>query len=97
MTWVGFLLTLAIAARMTRLIVVDVIAQPLRSWVTGLRGPESRLAVLVHCSWCTGFWVSVAASFGTHWLADRWWWQCFAVACGVSWLYAILAAWLDDE
>lgn len=62
-------LTTLAAARVTRVIVVDKIGEPLRSAVVRWRGESSALAYLVHCPWCMGLWVSAAAVAAVWWLA----------------------------
>lgn len=96
MTWLGLLLTLAITLRITRLVTKDKIAQPFRDAVDRRYGDESMLAYQVRCPWCFGFWVAIAAALGSHWWADEWGWQCFAVACAASWLTGIATLWLDE-
>ena len=71
---VVLLLTTLAAARVTRVIVVDKIGQPVRSAVVRWRGESSALAYLFHCPWCMGLWVSTAAVAAVWWpaaLADR--------------------------
>lgn len=97
MTWLGFLLAFAITLRITRLIVADAIAQPFRTWVVDHFGADSKMAVLVHCQWCTGWWVAIGAALGSHWLTNTWGWQVFATVCAISWLTAIAALWLDQD
>lgn len=95
MTWLGVLLTLAITLRVTRLITLDAIAQPFRDWVTDHFGTDSKLALFVHCPWCVGWWVAIAAAFGSHYWAHQWGWQLFATVCAMSWLTAMAQVWLD--
>lgn len=67
-------LTTLAAARVTRVIVVDRIGQPLRSAIVRWRGESSALTYLVHCPWCMGLWVSAALVAAVWWpaqLADR--------------------------
>jgi hypothetical protein len=89
-------LTLAVA-RVTRVIVIDDVAIPLRRWVITKFGDDSAAGKLVTCYWCAGFWVSLLACLLVHtvtcaagWLP----WQTvaylpittFAVAYGASWV-----------
>lgn len=67
---VVFVLTTLAAARVTRLIVVDRIGQPLRSVIIRWRGESSALTYLVHCPWCMSLWVSAAATAAVWWPAD---------------------------
>ncbi|MCD2263662.1 DUF1360 domain-containing protein [Dietzia aurantiaca] len=67
------LVTLA-SARVTRVIVSDKIGEPLRARIVRWRGETSMLTYLVHCSWCTGLWVSAALVAAVWWpaaIADR--------------------------
>ena len=81
------LLTTLAAARVTRVIVVDRIGQPLRSAVVRWRGESSTLAYLFHCPWCMGLWVSAAL------VAAVWWPAQVADRLGVTtWIALPLAA-----
>lgn len=67
------LVTLA-SARVTRMIVVDKIGEPIRTRIVKWRGETSALTYLVHCTWCTGMWVSATLVAAVWWpahLADR--------------------------
>lgn len=70
------------AARITRIITTDKIAEPFRLFVaTHLRQPEfndagtiqiregSKITYLIFCRWCTGLWVSIPAACLTWWPA----------------------------
>lgn len=71
-------------ARLTRLITVDKLLEPLRDFVIVKcspddnlvinRPPESKLVYLIHCPWCSGMWLSFIAWPVTWYLADldRW-------------------------
>ena len=68
------LLTTLASARVTRVIVVDKIGEPLRVAVVRWRGEKSLLSYFVFCGWCTGVWVSAALVAAVWWpaqLADR--------------------------
>jgi len=47
-------------ARITRIVMLDTIAAPLRDWVWGRFGVTSRAGILLACPWCVSWWVSVA-------------------------------------
>lgn len=49
------------AARITRLITEDKIAEPFRDWVEG-RFPNSKVAYLVSCPICVSMWAAVAVT-----------------------------------
>jgi hypothetical protein len=78
--WLTIALAAGLAARLTRLITLDVITDPIRRRLTGFFG------ALVECAWCTGIWV--AAPVGLSWWlwADQTWWQVCAVIGTVAWI-----------
>lgn len=78
--WLTIALAAGLAARLTRLITLDVITDPIRRRLTGFFG------ALVECAWCTGIWV--AAPVGISWWlwADQTWWQVCAVIGTVAWI-----------
>lgn len=76
-TWLLLLVYALAAARLTRLIVTDDIAQPVRDVIarqalrTGARGRAgSWLLSLVSCYWCAGFWASGAVVLAWWWWGD---------------------------
>lgn len=70
------LLILALAtARGTRLVVEDVITEPIRRLFVNKFGEEHKLTYLVHCVFCTSIWIGfVAALFACLVLGISWWW-----------------------
>jgi hypothetical protein len=46
-------------ARLTRVVVDDSITIGFRQWVVRRFGEDSGWSTLVHCIWCTGWWVSL--------------------------------------
>lgn len=107
MTAVFILATLILAvARITRLVTVDKLLEPVRDWfivrftpgdVTIERPQESKLVYLIHCPWCFGMWVSFIAWPITWYVADldRWlhvtaWWAIPAGALALSHLIGLL-------
>lgn len=69
-----FILALA-SARGTRLIVEDVITEPIRRFFVNKLGDEHKLTYLVHCVFCTSIWIGfVAALFACLVLGISWWW-----------------------
>lgn len=69
-----FILALA-SARGTRLIVEDVITEPIRRFFVNKLGDEHKLTYLVHCVFCTSIWIGfVAAPFACLVLGISWWW-----------------------
>lgn len=71
--WLTIVLACGLTARLTRLITLDTITEPIRARLKGL------LSVLAECPWCSGFWVSLAV--GLSWMAwsDQTWWQITAL------------------
>lgn len=71
--WLTIVLACGLTARLTRLITLDTITEPIRERLKGL------LRVLAECPWCSGFWVSLAV--GLSWMAwsDQTWWQVTAL------------------
>lgn len=73
--WLALLLATFATQRLTRLVVIDSITDPIRTWLA-IHLPLS-LSELVVCSWCAGFWVAgfvVAGSdLGLAYLPSRWW------------------------
>ncbi|WP_147425467.1 hypothetical protein [Bailinhaonella thermotolerans] len=61
----------------------DDLASPVRAWVIGRWGPQSKAATLVSCPWCLSWWWALA------------WWGCGYLASGhpldVTALWAIPA------
>lgn len=87
--WLAVIVALA-AARITRIITRDAITAPARMWLVNRLGVESKIAELLQCDWCTGFWVSFGV-VGAAWeWGDRAWltWPLtgLAVAHLVGWL-----------
>lgn len=74
------LLAAGLCARLTRLITLDVITEPIRRRLTGLLG------ALVECSWCTGVWVAGAVGLSWWAWADQTWWQVCAVIGTIAWI-----------
>lgn len=91
---IAFLISFGAALRVTRLITTDVITQPFRDWIGRTFGFESKVAELIHCPWCSGFWVclvtwplTVAAGANIPGLHDS-----FEIAGGVLALSLLVGA-----
>jgi len=93
----AFVVLVLAAARATRVIVFDDIAIGLRSAVMRKFGEDSKLAKLVTCYWCAGFWISGLMCLYVHTLACFIGWlpwhtvallpvTTFAVAYSASWV-----------
>ena len=95
----AFVVLVLAAARATRVIVIDEIAAPVRTWILRTWPPPSKPAKIVTCYWCAGFWVSLFASLYTHtaicfagWLP----WQTLAFAPLTTFAVAYAASWVLD-
>lgn len=56
----ALLLVLAIAGcRITRIIMIDTITEPLRRWVWKRYGVDSKPGILLGCPWCVSWYVSI--------------------------------------
>lgn len=77
--WLTIVLAVGLAVRITRLITLDSITQPIRDRLSGFIG------ALVECPWCTGVWI--AAPVGLSWWAwaDQTWWQVGALMGTIAW------------
>lgn len=78
--WLTVVLAAGLAARLTRLITLDTITQPLRD---RLRGP---IAALVECPWCSSVWVAVPVGLSWWGWADQTWWQVTALIGTIAWV-----------
>lgn len=47
--------------RLTRLVVEDVILEPVRDWIWNRWGYEKGIGYLISCYWCTSFWFASLA------------------------------------
>lgn len=54
--------------RVTRIVMIDTIADPIRQWVWRRYGVDSKPGILLGCPWCVSWWVSVVL-VGFSWLA----------------------------
>lgn len=65
------LITLALlllaTTRVTRAIVNDKIADPIRTWVVRRNGENGWWTYLFHCPWCMGWWIAAPAGALATW------------------------------
>jgi hypothetical protein len=81
MVWGSLILVTLAVARATRLTTADRIMLSFRRWVVNHFGEESLQSYLVHCSWCTSFWIALPAALIWTPLAlplRQWWLMPFA-------------------
>jgi len=78
--WLTIVLAAGLTARLTRLITLDTITQPIRNRLSGL------IAALVECPWCTGVWAAAAVGLSWHWWSDQTWWQVGALIATLAWV-----------
>lgn len=83
-------------ARATRLITRDKITEPLRNQIVTRYGVESQITYLVHCTWCSGLWVSIATAPAAIALTGLSWWLTPLLAGAASHLVGLLT-YLEDE
>lgn len=74
---VDALLTPLAVARVTRLITSDMITNPLRIWLVGYFGTDSKVSYLIMCDWCSSIYVGAVA--GAAW----WAWSGSSVFTGI--------------
>ncbi|WNM68766.1 membrane protein [Gordonia phage Soos] len=86
------IVTLA-AARVTRFLTVDKLAEPYRLWVASKFPPpensseQRRITYLVFCPWCTGIWISIPAAIIV-------WFAAVEQATSIPGWLAVPAIWL---
>jgi hypothetical protein len=70
---VNLVLAIGAAARLTRLITMDVITAPLRARVMAKVGdPDHYAAVLVRCPWCMGVWIGALVGVWSYLCWGHW-------------------------
>jgi Protein of unknown function (DUF1360) len=94
--WTFLLVTLA-TARVTRLVVSDQIAAPLRRKVIAKSGTDGWFSYLIHCPFCVSPWLSTLA--GAYWIAfnDLSWWLYPPAVFAMSYLVAPILFKFDQE
>lgn len=90
-----------IATRVTRLVTADRVFQPLRDRVITRFGMGHSFTYWIHCPWCVGVWVSLAASVVVVFTApDGWpvsaWWLVPGLTAAYSWLCGLTERFVDD-
>lgn len=77
--WLTIVLAVGLAVRITRLITLDSITQPIRDRLSGFLG------ALIECPWCSGVWVAVPVGLSWWAWADQTWWQVGALIGAIAW------------
>jgi hypothetical protein len=74
-TWLVLVLYVLVVTRLTRLIVMDKISEPLRKRLNDRYGRDAMITYLAFCPWCVSFWL--AAVFAVPAAAEAgvplWW------------------------
>jgi hypothetical protein len=79
---VTFVLVVLALARVTRAVTTDLVGVPLRRWAVNGYGERSKLALMLHCPWCTSMWLAIPAAI---------FWGVMTLPPGAFWL--VLPAW----
>ena len=67
---IELLIRVLAAWRITRLVVDDEIAAPLRDKVRDVTGPDSKWTYLVNCPYCVSVWAGLAVAVKPKWMAS---------------------------
>lgn len=93
-----WLLAFGATARVTRFLNDDVLAEPIRSWVSARFGEDSRLAYLIECPWCASIWLAAPAAT-VAWFAvpeslrvGAWWYTIPGLWLTISYAYGRIAS-----
>lgn len=87
------LLTIGLVVRLTRLIVMDRIANPFRTWVK-VHLPDE-IGYLVCCAWCMSVWIAAGVGAAAYFWGDTLVYLIVALAGTASLATGIHATWLD--
>lgn len=79
------------AARLTRIVTMDKIGEPIRQAAINRFGDESMLTFGVFCSWCFGWWVCLVLAFPAALVAGLPWWMGFGLWPAGSYVVGVLA------
>lgn len=96
----AFVVLVLAVARVTRVVVFDEVASPLRTWVLRRWPLPSKPGKLVTCYWCSAVWVALAFSAGVHtylWLADVTPWHTTLLLPVTAPAIAYAASWILDK
>jgi len=71
---------MGVMLRLTRLVVLDTITEPIRKHLSGWVGK------LITCGWCASIWLSFPVAMSWWVWSHHAWWQVGAIALTGSWL-----------
>lgn len=86
-TLITLLLILFATVRTTRAIVIDKITDSFRQWMIRKNGADGPITYLVHCGWCTGFWIALPAAT-VAWSATP-----LGTLLPIDWWFGVPAVW----
>lgn len=84
-------LTIGLAARITRVLTVDRISLPIRQRIVVRLGPDHWFSYWVTCPWCLGLWVAAGVGAAGYFWGDQKWWVWVALAGTASYVTGLLA------
>ena len=90
-------LTIGIAARITRLLTTDQVSYPIRQRIVVRLGPDHWFSYLVTCSWCLGLWVAAGVAAGAYFWAEQRWWLAVGLAASASSVTGLLSRLEGDD
>lgn len=91
MDFVTLALVALATARLTRLVTTDTITEPLRVWVVGKLGEDSKLSYLMMCSWCMSLWVGAGVAGSAYLFGGNRWYGFALLALSASYVTGWLA------
>ncbi|WP_280421148.1 hypothetical protein [Nocardia carnea] len=77
-------------ARLTRIITLDKVGEPIRDWATARWGADAMRTFLFWCPFCLGFWIAGALAFPAALIAGVPWWLGFGLWPAASQLAGML-------
>jgi len=91
------LLAVGAAARLTRLVSMDVFppARKFREWTVNQFGEDHWIPELVFCPWCIGFWISATVGASAWMWGDTAAWQIPASLLALSYVASALVVATD--
>lgn len=93
--WWVVVLAIGATARITRFLVRDTLAAPLRSAVAARAGDHSWIAALLRCDWCVGIWVAAPVTVAAALCGESAWFWGPALWLSVAFAAAVASVWAD--